>query len=183
MNTEIFYAASIVASIAGLYLLWVFGYQPLFVDEFRDGLFAVRDHLYAMASDGRIAPDHSAYRSMERLLNGLVRFAHMFNLSFLLVNSFEFSRRGEQADPQDAIFRAIGEVKNPQVQSELQSMEREIRLLVSKQMMRASIPMFVLTRIITPITKKEERRAVTAFEREAYNAPVVESHRGIAAMA
>lgn len=185
MNTEIFYSAAVIASIAGLYLLWVFGFQPLFVDEFRDSLFAIRDQLYEAAQAGRLAPEHSAYRSLERLLNGLIRFAHMFNLSFLLVNDLEWSRRGIQDDPQRVISDAISEVKDKAMRAELLEMERLIRSLVGKQMMRASLPMIILSRVVAPLTQKDEnRRAVKAFEREAYNAyPVEHGGTPIAAMA
>lgn len=59
-------------------LWWMFFwlYQPLLVDRLRFQLFALRDRLFLLAADGKIAFDSPTYQSTRETLNSIIRFSH-----------------------------------------------------------------------------------------------------------
>ena len=75
MRDEI-YLMIIVTAIGGLWYVWDQGLKKLFLDYFRERLFELRFHLFELAEEGKLSFDDEAYRAIELLLCGLLRFAH-----------------------------------------------------------------------------------------------------------
>lgn len=79
-----------VALRSVLYLLglWFFVYyfwRDYRLDSFRDHIFSVRDRLFLYAAQGNISFDHPAYTLLRNRMNVVLRYAHEFTLSRMLV--------------------------------------------------------------------------------------------------
>ncbi len=62
-----------------IFLAWFVLWKDLFVDEYRQQLFDVRDKLFNMAFRGEIPCDSEEYLSLRGLLNGTIRFSHVMS--------------------------------------------------------------------------------------------------------
>ncbi len=70
-----------------IFWAWFVLWKDLFVDEYRQQLFDVRDDLFNMAFRGDIPFESEEYLSLREILNGTIRFAHAmspFTLILLL---------------------------------------------------------------------------------------------------
>ncbi len=88
MNIFVFIALFSGLLFILIFWAWFVPWKNLFVDEYRQQLFAVRDELFNMAFRGEIPFDSEEYLCLRELLNGTIRFAHAmspFTLTFLLV--------------------------------------------------------------------------------------------------
>src|SRR5688572_13211177 len=82
---------TIVAVLSGGYallLLWYLFfwlYRDYRLDAFRQTMFALRDELWDYAAAGHVGFDHPAYLLSRQLMNGMIRFGHNINLTWLVV--------------------------------------------------------------------------------------------------
>lgn len=73
-------------SLLGLIYLYFWRFTSLWIDEFRQSIFSVRDELFDYAAQGNIAFDHPAYTTLRSMLNGYIRFSHRISaLYFVLI--------------------------------------------------------------------------------------------------
>jgi hypothetical protein len=75
-------ATILLSLVALLGLTWlVFAVFPeLLLDEYRQGVFALRDELFDYAASGAIAFDDRSYGLLRSTMNGLIRYAHRMTL-------------------------------------------------------------------------------------------------------
>jgi hypothetical protein len=85
MRSEIDLTIMTIA-IGGLWYLWDQGLKKLFLDWFREQLFELRFELFSLAESGKLSFDDEAYRSIETLLCGLLRFAHRVTFAGFLLS-------------------------------------------------------------------------------------------------
>lgn len=184
MNYDVFSAAIAMCALGCLFILWELGFRLLFLEDFRDSLFVVRDRLYALAQQDLISCDSPEYRSVEILINGLIRFAHRF--SFLMLVRARVLRSVEENSAADdfamALINNINAVQDTRVRTELQNVVVETGVLLSKYIAKGSFCLIVLSawRRIHSVPRLE-KEAVSAIEREAYNAYASEKGYAIAA--
>lgn len=102
------YVLSAVTAACGLWFLWNLGLKPLFLDMFREQIFEVRFRLFRLGMIGELPFDSDAYRALETLLCGLLRFGHRVTFSTYIFSSVEQSRaRKEDRDYVD-VAQQIG---------------------------------------------------------------------------
>lgn len=87
-----------VAAVSGLWFLWSHGLKPLFLDMFRERIFEIRFRLFQLGSTGELPFDSDAYRALETLFCGLLRFAHRVMFSTYVLSSVE-QARARKEDP------------------------------------------------------------------------------------
>lgn len=76
-------------TLTGCWVLYHWLYKEYAVDKFRQEIFALRDELFAEASDGLIDFNHPAYTTLRRMMNGSIRFSHRINLLGILLFSLQ----------------------------------------------------------------------------------------------
>lgn len=174
MNSEVFYMSSVIFSGSCIFALWHFAIKELMLDNFRDSVFVIRDRLYSLAKDGKIAYDSDAYRAVELFLNGVIRYAHRFSFSsFVLISFDEEKAYADASRPFETIVSKIAGVEDPAVRVQLQDMLGEVALLLPRYIAKSSV-MFILSSIVyyafrSVSTRVEDskRKAIEAFESEA----------------
>lgn len=72
--------------LAALWCLYAFAYRRYRVDLLREQLFIIRNDLFDHAARGEISFSAEAYKVARLALNGMIRFAHVINLTRIVVN-------------------------------------------------------------------------------------------------
>ena len=178
VNMSIFYLTVSVLALGCLWFLWQFGVRPLLLDNFRDAVFAQRDELYALAQSGRIQCESAAYRTVEKFLNGVIRYAHRFTFSSLVLGHLEMDKareRGDFVDFSKEMFLEIEAVGDPFVKQELSRVVSRVGNLIPRFVAKSSLlfMMFALVylavRLFQPMLASDKKKeAVSAWEREAH---------------
>lgn len=80
------------------------------LDVFRSDLFATRDGMFNYAQQNGIPFDLPAYRDLRLMLNGVIRFAHQFDLASLVLASLISAR--PDGDDVGGVLRSIESVQD-----------------------------------------------------------------------
>lgn len=67
--------------LGGLWFIFAFLYRDYRIDRTRFQLFRLRQQLFEFAAEGNINFDSIAYQRLRLMLNGNIRFAHVYNLT------------------------------------------------------------------------------------------------------
>jgi hypothetical protein len=79
------YLLSAVGAVCAAWFIWTDGIKVLFLDGMRERLFEIRFELFRLGTSGELPYDNEAYRAVETLICGLLRFGHRITfLTFLL---------------------------------------------------------------------------------------------------
>lgn len=172
------YLLSIVLSVGGMWFVWDLGLKKLFLDGFRERLFELRFQLFTMAESGELSFDDDAYRAIETLLCGLLRFGHRITfLSYMLsVMEQEKTKKSEEyVDYHKQIQLKITRT-SPAVQEKLQTILSEthkmvtIYIALSSLLFMAAAVIFVVLRALNLIRKIGKSEISSVVESEAYRA-------------
>jgi hypothetical protein len=98
------YLLSWVTGVCALWLLWSFAWRGLALAFFREALFELRFRLFRLGMDGELSFDNEAYRSIETLICGLLRYGH--RISFL---TYLFSRREQERAKKEKDYVDVGQ--------------------------------------------------------------------------
>ena len=71
-------------SLLGLWVWFFWLYRDYRIDAYRQRVFALRNELWDYAAAGHISFDDPAYLVVRNRMNGLIRFAHLLSLTWLL---------------------------------------------------------------------------------------------------
>lgn len=179
MTHQLLYFFATVLSFSGLYLIWEFAWRPSILDAYRSRLFEIRNYLFNLGASGKISFDDPAYRSIELLINGLIRYAH--RLSF--VSYIQSMQKKEDVDAAHGSIRfseRLGvqlEKASPEVRDEIKRLHRMVSRAVFYYLIATSIvcKLSVLVAILLiPFDPENARnkkdKAVRLIENQAYNA-------------
>lgn len=86
-------------SLLGLVYLFFWRFSKLWIDEFRQNIFEIRDELFDFAADGGISFDHPAYYTLRSMLNGYVRFSHRISALYFVSIVFYTIWRNREVMP------------------------------------------------------------------------------------
>ncbi len=92
------YILSTIASVCAAYLLWSLAIREFLLDGVREKLFGLRFDLFRLAMNGEVEFDNEAYRSLEILFCGLLRFAHRITFLTYLMSKIEAERAQKEKD-------------------------------------------------------------------------------------
>lgn len=70
------YFVVFVTLIVALVFLWLNAFRHLFLEQYRQRLFRIRDDLFNAAHSGEISFDDPGYHALRYMINGMVRYAH-----------------------------------------------------------------------------------------------------------
>lgn len=175
MQASIYFTIAL-AALSGLWLLWDVAFKRLLLDAFREEMFKLRFELFEMGIQGSVPLSSDTYVTMERLLNGLLRYGHRFTFMTYL-----FSRRAQEKAKQDknfADFTSEIELKisrmDPAAQNKLRDILARINTAVLLYMGFTSMlflcvwVLFVLLRLLHLVSFSSRRDVGDVLEREAY---------------
>lgn len=87
MTTDLLVIVLNTALLVGLWWLWFVGYRDYLVDRTRQGLFRIRDDLFARAAAGEIGFDTEAYKITRTTLEGMIHYAHEMSVLRVILTS------------------------------------------------------------------------------------------------
>ncbi|MBF0283912.1 MAG: hypothetical protein HQL51_05585 [Magnetococcales bacterium] len=105
-NVNVAEPLSLMISLVGLWALWFYGFQPYFVDRFRQDLFALRDHLFDGVGRESGLFDHEAYVLMEGLINQLIRFGHRTEAWTFFITRIRYNQHSLLKDREPSFSKA-----------------------------------------------------------------------------
>jgi hypothetical protein len=178
MSMTLFYLCVTVFSLCGVWAVWELGFKAVFLDGFRQRLFELRMRLFSLAESGVLSYDDDAYRAIETLLNGLIRYAHRLSFIVYVSSVWEISRaKREDKDYVDFAQQLSLKISrlDPDVQIEISNLLSKVHSAVCILMAANSLVfkliylVYVVARLFRP---KEVESKVTqqvfVLEREAY---------------
>lgn len=173
-----FYLTVTVTALCGIWIVWEFGFKSLFLDAFRSRLFELRAELFAMAKEGKLSFDDEAYRVIELVLNGSIRFAHRLSFLSYIMSSLE-NHRAKRDDRDYVDFSQQIALKvsrlSPAAQTELLSILVKLRsalalyLVATSLIFKVAMCIYLVVKLFRP--KQAESKVtqqVYVIQREAY---------------
>jgi hypothetical protein len=95
---NVIYLLSWIIGLCVLWLIWSLGFKSLSLDYFRERLFELRFKLFRLGMSGDLPFDSDAYRSLETLMCGLLRYAHRVTLLTYIFSLVEQERAKQEKD-------------------------------------------------------------------------------------
>jgi hypothetical protein len=188
MNTSVFYLTVTIWGIAGSWALWQFGIKALMLDSFRDSLFETRDRLYVLARQRKIDCNSEVYRSIEQLINRLIRYAHRYTFLSYIISTTENEKaiaRGENVDFGAIICKQIEAFPDAAVRDELYDIVIQIGRILPRYLAKSSLLfmalalVYLVVRTFQPILAlRKKAQAVMVLEREAFMASMTDIYAG-----
>lgn len=136
----------LIRSAVALLFLWAFacwawrGYR---VDMLREKLFALRDELFDYASAGNIPFDHPGYWMLRKTMNSVIRFAHVFTFTRLIV-AISLRRPGPPSNRIEQWHRAVNDLESMTVQAKLREFHNRMCVIIFGEMFGWVLPLWDL---------------------------------------
>jgi hypothetical protein len=179
------YLVSAVASVCAFYFVWSVGIRKLLLDSMRERLFELRFEMFRLGMNGELSFDNDAYRSLETLFNGLLRFGHRISFLTWVFSTIEIARAKREDKDYVSVSSQIGlkvSRLNPETQTKIARILNEVHRAAIRYMAFSSLLFLCIAAVLSSLealglmnldSKKKSAREV--IEREAY---VSESRRG-----
>jgi hypothetical protein len=178
MTEGMIYVLVTVVSLSCVWSVWQFGFKPMFLDGFRQRLFELRLELFAFAEQGRISYDDEAYRAIEILLNGLIRYAHRMSFLTWVCTVRENARaRRESKDIPDFGQQVALKIArlDPEMQIQISQLLSKVHsalalyLTANSLVFKLAAVWVLILRMCRPVETKEQfTQQVFVLEYEAY---------------
>jgi hypothetical protein len=177
MRSEAYLTITIMA-VAGLWFVWDLGIKKLFLDDFRERLFDLRFKLFEMGEADELPFDSEAYRAVETILCGLLRFGHRLTFMgfvFSALEEIKSKKTNEYVDYQKQIELKISRT-SPATQERLWAILSELHKTVTVYIARSSLLfmasalVFAFLRTLNLFRNIGKREISAVLEREAYRA-------------
>jgi hypothetical protein len=172
-----FYLVVAVISLCGIWLMWEIAFRELFLDGFRQRLFEIRLALFTMAEDRKISFDNEAYRSIEALLNALIRYAHKMSFTGYIFSLWEIAR-AKRDDPDYVDFGQVLALKISRlpvaVQDDINAILSQTHralgvFIVANSLLFKIVCVLYFLKVLRLSTAKEKLKdQMFVIEREAY---------------
>lgn len=179
------YLLSWVGAVCFGWFLWTLGIRPLMLDGVRERLFELRFRLFRLGMTGELPFDSEAYRALELLFCGLLRFGHRITFLTFLSSQIESERAKKEkgyVDVSKQIALKISRL-SPETQEKLSLILKDMHTGIIVYMAFSSL-FFLSIFTVAGVCKwlglwhpeNARQRVTRAIEREAY---LAESCRGI----
>jgi hypothetical protein len=176
MQSPIYFLSAIL-SVCALYLVWSFGIRKFLLDFTRENLFELRFELFRLAMNGEIDFDNEAYRALETLFNGLLRYGHRLSFLTYLVSAVSNSRAQKAKDyvSVSALISLKVSRLAPETQQKVLRILTEAHTMVMGYMGASSLLVLFLLGVLKTLEalgvvhlENEKKAAREVIEREAY---------------
>ncbi len=135
------YFLSVVGSLCAAYFVWTLGIRKFFLDIMRERIFELRFDLFRLGMTGELPFDSDAYRTIETLLNGLLRFGHRISLLTFFFSARAISRAQKEKDYVDVSAQISLKVSRlePSTQKKILEILKGVHTAVSVYMAFSSL--------------------------------------------
>lgn len=171
------YLLSAVAAIVAMWFIWTYGIRKMLLDLMRERLFEIRFELFRLGLSGELPFDSEAYRSIEILISGLLRFGHRIMFSTYMASLFETARAKKDKDYVDVSQQIALRISrlNPETQLKVFEILKRVHSSLIRYMATSSL-LFLSIYISAVILKllkvwnpdKAKDKVTRVIEREAY---------------
>jgi len=96
-----FQIAVFLLAVCGIWCVWTYGLKKFCLDSFRENLFELRFELFKLGASEEVPFGSDTYRSLETLLNGLLRFAHRLTAASYFAALIQNARAARTKDHVD----------------------------------------------------------------------------------
>ena len=131
----------------GCWALWFCCIKEYRVDAFRERLFSIRDKLFYLAAEGRIAFDDPAYVELRALINGMLRFAHRVSLLTLITFVRNPVHKADTTNPYQLWRESLAKLE-ADTKYELEQLHSELVSAYMKQLFEGSVILFPLAMLL-----------------------------------
>jgi hypothetical protein len=174
-----------ICGVAGLWFVWDLGIKKLFLDIVRERLFELRFDLFKLAESGEVSFQDDAYRAIETLICGLLRFAHRVTLGSFLLSVWYQSKSKEANDFVDYHQQIEFKVSksSPDAQKALNKILSDIQTAVTVYMAFSSLAfitasaIYMMLKWLHILTNNTRNTISHVVESEAYR---LEAYRPVA---
>jgi hypothetical protein len=183
------YFLSWVTALCSLWFIWSLGVKSLVVDYLRERLFELRFELFRLGMSGEVPFQSDAYRSLEILMCGLLRYAHRVSLLTYILSRVEQERAKKAKDYIDVGQQMTLKVSRltPEAQKKIATILVETRKAIIFYMAFSSLLMLLIMVILqlaklVGIWRKPSKAKLTGvIEQEAYRSEFRRPSRLVAA--
>lgn len=179
------YLVSVVASVCGAYLVWSLGIRKLYLDLMRERLFELRFELFRLGMSGELSFDSDAYRALETLFNGLLRYGHRISFLSWVISSRAIARAQQEKDYVSVSAQISLKVSrlNQETQAKITQIIERVHTAVIAYMAFSSLFLlliYIVAKVLEAFSlvdfDENKKNAREVIEREAY---VLETRRGL----
>ncbi len=171
-------------------LLWFWPAARL--DQFRQGMFEIRDELFDYGASGRIKFDDPAYRLLRQLMNGFIRYAHQLTFFRVLMMSLMWMNLEDKPKMEwsEKWNNAIKRIESEQVRNDLSEFHNRVCSLVLQRIVTGSPSLLVMVLLAIVVSlcqvglkslKDTIRKAVTETTSRVIDAQLLEEQAARAA--
>lgn len=166
-------------SLLLLLALWGFVFylwRDYRLDAFRDDLFALRDRMFQYAANGNIAFDNPAYLLLRNRMNILLRYAHEFTFTALVVAGFAMRR---QATITNAMLvewqKSVEQLGDPAVRARMNEFNVLVAATVFRHVLLRSFFRYIVVRPLLQLTGNPVEEIVKSQQRIVLTVETLES--------
>ena len=164
-----------VAGISFLWFVWDLGIKKWLLDAFRERLFEIRFSLFRLGMSGEVPFDSEAYRSIETLISGLLRFAHHVTFVTFLLSSKEQEQAKKEKGYVDYAHQIELKILQtpPATQEKLRKILKDVHTVLMLYMGLSSL-LFMASSVIllfregVHAVRDTKAHGAAVFEEEAY---------------
>jgi hypothetical protein len=190
MSSQIYLTITVLA-VSGIWFVWDLGIKKLLLDVFRERLFELRFRLFEMGESGELPFDSDAYRSIETLLCGLLRFGHRLTFMRFILSALEQERAKKSKDYVDYAQQIELKVSRTPAatQDKLQLLLSDVHktvtvyVSISSLLFMAGVVVISILRAFNFCRDLTKRKVSSVLESEAYRAESSRSGFGNIAVA
>ena len=176
MPSPIFFLST-VAAVVAMWFIWTLGIRKLLLDLMRERLFGIRFELFRLGLSGELPFDSEAYRSIEILICGLLRFGHRIMFTTYILSRVEREKARKEQDYVDVSQQIALRISrlNPETQVKVLKILQRSNSAFMRYMVLSSLfflAVFCVLKVLRLLqlwnsdkTKAEVSRVI---EREAY---------------
>lgn len=177
MHSEVYFTITL-AALYSIWLVWDLGIRKLLLDSFRERLFVLRFRLFEMGESGELPFESEAYRAIETLLCGLLRYGHRLTFVGLIVsarNQEHAKRNREHVDYTQQIDLKIART-DPAAQVKLRTLLGDIHdavlvyVSISSLLFMIAAAILLVLRSFNLCKAYTKRKVSSVLESEVYGA-------------
>lgn len=179
------YLLSAVGAVCAAWFLWSLAIKAMLLDGMRERLFEIRFRLFELGMSGELAYDNEAYREIETLLCGLLRFGHRITLMTWVISRIEIEREKKHKDYVDVSAQITLKISRlqPSTQQKLFAILNDVHTILIGYAALSSLLFLSIYSVLKVLQlfglwhpDREKEKVTRVIEREAY---LAEKYRGL----
>ncbi|MHB8345870.1 MAG: hypothetical protein ACYDHM_01565 [Acidiferrobacterales bacterium] len=173
---------SAVITLAIGYFFFYVVWQRYVVDVTRQHLFELRDQLFDIAADGRLSFENDPYKTIRRVFNAGIRFAHQADwvhiLAFYLVAR---RRKGAIFKSAMQIPHLVAQIRDEKVRAEVQRIIGRMHLVLVWHVYRRSLVLIPLG-LLVPLAAVFSTLSIKVLTRAPHRIEMLINARAVSAL-